>query len=340
MGTQPPSEPQQPGYGDPEAQARAAAERNAPPQPAAPPWQETPSYTPPYQQTGPQFPPYQPPSPQRRSRWYVWLIGGCLALVAVSILGCAVLGGVFAGYLIHVANEVPVSETTTQSFSITGTPSLDIQDTSGNVEVVAGSANIVNVEVTRSVRAATSDDARSDLQRIRVEVTQAGNTIRVTTNFDALDGFGRQPRVDLTLTVPPTTNISTQVTAGELHITGISGLFSTNVVAGNLEADSVTVADGSRLHVTTGDLDFAGALSAGGSLEVSVDTGRASLELPASTAAHLDARTNVGSIDISDWPLSASKDNIGASATGDLGTNPQGTITIRVQTGNIDIAQT
>jgi len=64
---------------------------------------------------------------------------------------------------------------------------------------------------------------------------------------------------------------------------------------------------------------------------VSVDTGQASLELPASTSAHLDARVNVGSVDISDWPVSASKNNVGASAVGDLGANSQGTITVRVQ---------
>ncbi|HEV8191108.1 MAG TPA: hypothetical protein VGP82_06450, partial [Ktedonobacterales bacterium] len=228
MGTQPPLEPQPSNIGDPESQARAeaaAVERNAPPQPAAPSWQEAPSYTPPYPQPRPQFAPYQPPSPQRRSRWYVWLIGGCLALVAVTILACAVLGGVFAGFLIHVANEVPVSETTTQSLSVTGTPSLDIQDTAGNVEVVAGSAGTVGVEVTKSVRAATSDEARNDLNGIHVDVTQTGNTIKVVTTFEEGSGIGRQPRVDLTLTVPPTTNVSGQVTTGGVRITDVSGLF-------------------------------------------------------------------------------------------------------------------
>ena len=147
MGTQPPAEPQLPSSGDAETQARAAeaaaAERNAPPQPATPSWQESPSNRPPYQQSGPRFAPYQPPSPRRRSHWYVWLIGGCLALLAVTILACAVLGGVFAGFLIRTANEVPVSETSQQTFSVTGTPSLDIQDTAGNVSVVAGSAGTV-----------------------------------------------------------------------------------------------------------------------------------------------------------------------------------------------------
>jgi hypothetical protein len=249
-----------------------------------------------------------------------------------------VLGGVFAGFLIHVANEVPVSETTTQAFIVTGAPSLDIQDTAGNVEVVAGSAGTVGVEVTKSVRAATSDEAQGDLKGIHVAVTQTGNTIKVVTNFDEASGIGRQPRVDLTLTVPPTTNISTQVTTGEVTITGISGLFNLGVVAGSLETEAATFADGSRIHVTTGNLQLNGSVPTGASLDVSVDTGQASLELPGSTAAHLDARTNVGSIEISGWPLSASKDNVGASAVGDLGTNPQGTITVRVQTGNIDIS--
>lgn len=341
MSIPPPSEPQPPTFGDPESQARAqaAAERNAPAQPAGPSWQESPQYKPSYPPSGPQFAPYQPPSPPRRSRWYVWLIGGCLALVVVAILGCAVLGGVFAGFLIHVANEVPVSETTTQSFSVTGTPSLNIQDTAGNVEVIQGSTGTVGVEVTKSARATTSDEARTDLNGIHVDVTQTGDTIKVVTTFDQDNGIGRQPRVDLTLTVPPTTNITAQVTTGEVTITGISGLFNLSVVAGNLQTEAVTFTDGSQTHVTTGNLQLAGAVPTGASINVGVDTGQAALELPASTAAHLDARTNVGSVTISGWPLSASKDNVGASAVGDLGTNPQGTITVRVQTGNIDISQ-
>src|SRR5262245_40870228 len=247
MGTQPPSEPQPEDVGDSETRARAEAadaERYAPPQPAAPSWQESPppADRPPLPPRGPQFAPYQPPSPQRQSRWYIWLIGGCLALVAVMILGCAVLGGVFAGFLIHVANEVPVSETTTQSFSVTGAPSLDIQDTAGNVDIIQGSAGTVGVEVTKSARATTSDEARSDLNGIHVDVTQTGDTIKVVTTFDQDSGIGRQPRVDLRLTVPSTTNISAQVTTGEVTITGISGLFNLGVVAGNLQTEDVTLA--------------------------------------------------------------------------------------------------
>lgn len=333
MSSLPPVEPQPPTFGDPQSQA--AAERNAPPQPA---WQESPSAPSPSPYK-PTYPPQQPQAPKRRSRWYVWAIGGCLALVGVTILACAVLGGVFAGFLIHVANETPVSEMTEQSFTVTGTPSLDLQDTAGNIEVVQGGADTINLEVTKSARATTSDEARSDLNNIHVDVSQVGNTLKVATTFDESNGFGRQPRVDLRLTVPPTTNVSIQATTGEVTLTDITGLFNVNVVAGNLQTDGVTLADGSQLHVTTGNLEMNGAVAPGGSLDVSVDTGQASLALPASTSAHLDARVNVGSVDISDWPVSASKNNVGASAVGDLGANPQGTITVRVQTGSIDISQ-
>src|SRR5262249_40455326 len=144
----------------------------------------------------------------------------------------------------------------------------------------------------------------------------AGNTIRVTTDFDAVNGMGRQPRVDLRLAVPPTTDVSTQVTAGGIQITGISGRFAARLVAGNLQMESVTVADGSRIHIPTGNLDFSGSVAAGASLDVSVDTGQASLELPASSAVHLDASTNLGSVEVSGWQLSTSKDNAGASAVG------------------------
>jgi hypothetical protein len=362
MSTTPPSEPQPPTNGEGEAQARAeaaspevpagepsasaadhaaaaAAERAAPPQPAAPSWQEPTPYRPTYP-PGQQYPPYQPPPPpQRRSRWHIWLIGGCLALLALCVLACAVLGGVFAGFLIHVANQVSTSTTTTQTFSVTGTPSLDIKDTAGNVEVVTGDAGTVNVEVTKRARATTRDEADSDLNSIRVDVTQVGNTIRVTTSFDEGNGLARQRRVDLTITVPPTANVTAQVTAGQVSISDVGGLFDVSVLAGDLEMKGVTLADGSRLHVTTGDAQLSGTIPTGASLDVSVDTGEASLELPASTAAHLDARTNIGSIDVSGWNLSASKQNVGASAVGDLGTNPQGSITVRVQTGDIKISQ-
>jgi hypothetical protein len=267
----------------------------------------------------------------------VWLIGGCLGLAVIVGIACVALG-LTAGRLFNtLANETPVASTTTQTFTVTGTPSLTIHDTAGNVTVRTGDTKSVMVEITKNARDTSSSAAQNDLTTISVSATQTGNAINVDANFNQAVSPFRQLSVDLVITIPPTANLSLQAEAGDVAIDGVSGRLTATLSAGKFEAHGVTLADGSNVNVSYGDVTLEGSLAAGAAVAVTVSGGDVNLTLPASTAAHLDASTSFGSITITGWSIPVTRSNRSATASGDLSPNPSGTLTIQVTTGKITL---
>lgn len=314
---------------DPRPDDVSEAERTAPERRPGPPPPASPVYPP--------YPPYAS-SPRRASRWYVWLIGGCLGVLVLGILGCAVIGGLLAGVMIREANRTQVQSSETRTFAVTGAPTLNVHNIAGQVQVVGGDDGQVTVDITRSARDDSDSAAQRALDAITVDIRQAGDTITVNTTFPRRGGFGSDRRVDLTITVPRTVDVTADVTAGNASVQDVTGRLRLTVTAGEAKLQAVTLKDGSFLHVTTGRASVAGTLQPGASLDVRVTTGQVELRLPADTAARLDARITLGDITVDGWDVTTSRQGVsGRQATGDLGANPVGTITIRVETGGITI---
>lgn len=59
------------------------------------------------------------------------------------------------------------------------------------------------------------------------------------------------------------------------------------------------------------------------------------LELPATTAAHLDATVTAGSVRIDGFPIGITHHYAQSRATGDLAPNPTSTITCRMNAGKL-----
>jgi hypothetical protein len=226
-----------------------------------------------------------------------------LGLVIIVGIACVVLGVVFGRFVNTFAHETPVASTTTQTFAVTGTPSLTVHDTAGNVTITTGNTRTVTVQITKNARDTSSSAAQNDLNAISVSATQTGNAINVDARFGPSGSAFQQLSVDLVITVP-------------------------------------ALADGSLIDVTAGNLtlDAPLALSAGGSLTVTASAGNVDLTLPANTAAHLDASVSFGNITIAGWSIPVTRSGAGATATGDMGASPSGTLTIRVTAGNISLS--
>lgn len=274
------------------------------PSPGTQPYPPSPGY-PGY----PGYPPYQPygappPVPQRGGfPWWGWLIGGCLGLVIIVGIACVVLGVVFGRLVSTFANETPVASTTTQTFTVTGAPSLTVHDPAGNVTVRTGDTRTVIVQITKNARDTSAGAAQNDLNSITVSPTQTGNAINVDANFTQATSPFRQLSVDLVITVP-------------------------------------ALADGSLIDLSAGNVTLDAPLAAGGSLTVTVNAGNVDLTLPASTAAHLDASVSFGNITIVGWSIPVTRSGAGgagATASGDMGASPSGTLTVHVTAGNITL---
>ncbi len=283
-----------------------------------------------------------PRRPRRHGpRWFVWLIGCMLGVLLLALLACALVGGLVVGIALKLANEVTATTTATQSFAVNALPSLTIHNASGRLDVQPGPAGVVGVQITRTARDTSQSAARAALDGITVNTTQTGDQIAISTDFPAGSIFASSSNVDLLVTVPPNTTIAADITAGDIQISGIGGLLEITGGAGDITLHDVALADGSRIHMTTGSVTMQGAVMANADVDISVSTGAVNLRLPANTAAQLDAHTNLGAIHVSGWPMQTTRVNsLGEDAQGPLGAQPAGAIHIQVDSGDITVSQT
>lgn len=269
---------------------------------------------------------YRPPN-------YVRWIGGCLLAVVLILLLC---GGGTAVVVAMTLNSAPVTATVDKTFSVSGIPTLIIHGQLGRVHVNAGDNEKVSLHATKRVRTFTRAQAQTELDAITISTNQTGNvvTIEVDNTFGGgLRVFNTQ-EIDLNVTTPASTNLTVVENAGSLNATGLTGKLTTQVNAGSVIMDNMTMADGSSLRTNAGSLTLDGALQPGASLTVNVNAGSADLTLPRDTSAHLAASASAGSVNVNGWNIAQSHIGADTAEYGDLNPNPTGTITIHVSAGS------
>ncbi len=272
--------------------------------------------------------------------WYAWVIAGVLGALLLSIVGCCALSGLAVGLIGHLRSAAQVTDTSTMTFAVSDTPTLVIRDPAGNVSLMPGSTNEVRVEATKRVREPFGGDSQRTLSAIKVQMTPSGNTITVAVQLPSQreTGFGGNRTVDLAITTPPSSNLTADVAAGNLTLGALTGRLTITAAAGDVNASGVTLRGASRIVATAGNITLDGSLSEGASLDIHMSAGHVLLRLPSDTPAHLSAHVSVGSMTVSGWPIAVTHPSAsGASASGDLGANPTGSITIAVDSGNATI---
>jgi hypothetical protein len=288
-----------------------------------------------YQLSYPPMPYYNPPERPRKpggSHAVAWILGSVLGLVVLAGLVVALLAALVGGFIFSAIGQQEVSASTTNTFVVSGTPSLVISDAAGNVSIQQGDGNQVVVQVTRHAWGITNTDAKNALNGTVVDARQSGATITVKTRWS---GPARRS-VDLLVTVPAHANATVHLGAGNMDARQLTGAITLDTGAGNVTADTVTFAGASRLHTGAGNITINGAIATGAALDILVGAGNATLTLPFDTSAHLTASAGVGNLTITGWQIPVSG-MVGHSASGDLGSNPMGTLTIQVGTGNLTL---
>lgn len=232
-----------------------------------------------------------------------------------------------------------VIATETYEFAVGGTPRVVVRNRAGGLRIQPGADGHVHVAVTKRARGGMlgGGASESDLEQIEVRTSQNGDTVRIETEIDRGIGLGKQYIVEIEVTTPASADLDLHLNAGNAEVRGVSGTIEGVVNAGDFDVAGGTLAGRSSLAVNAGNLTFEGALAQGAALDAEVNAGKMRLLLPRDTPAYLDARTDVGSIDVDGWPVNFSRQLVRQKATGRLGAEPQGTVRLRVNTGNITL---
>ncbi len=264
------------------------------------------------------------PRPRRRGPgpWF-WII---LVLIILALSGVGRMG--FGGFGFH--NSVT---DTAHNFTVQGLPIVVINDDVGTIRVHTGNTGEVDVTATKQ-----SEGMFGNPNNIHIDYGQNKSTI--TVNVDGGSGFFSSGKVDLDVTVPMKADLQLQTNTGEIDVTGVDGQMSLQTDTGTINATQDELMGQSLLKTDTGAVTFNGSLDTTGAYRFEANTGAVNVTLPGNSAFHLDASSDTGSINSSFPGVQENvqhPDNTSSNVSVDVGINPQSTVTLKTDTGAINL---
>jgi len=258
-----------------------------------------------------------------RMGWFVRL-AATATLVGVLAVGCQFGGDAFKA-------EFTRSEELTGP--VAGITMLDIRTDVGKIHLVAADVVEIRVQAEIRVKAATEERAEELAEGVRIVLEPSGKTL--TIKAVKPNGFGRtQLSVDFTITAPATLALKCTTNIGEIRTTGFTGHIEAFANVGTIICTGLHGSVDLRAEVGDIRAEYAPDAPAAIHLDASTNVGSIELAGPKDISAKLTAEANVGSID-TDRPLTVIG-NLKQSIRTSLG-SAEGRISLRTNVGSIRI---
>ena len=273
---------------------------------------------------------YGQPYPQkRRQRGPLFWIASCLVVFLILVV---LLGGILALIGFAIGKYGSYSNTQTHNFTINTRALLVVHDDVGTIHVNAGGGKSVTVQATEH-----NNGFWGNPNDAQVSYSQSGDMVSVTASVKSNLGFFSTDSVDLNITVPSTADLGVHTNTGLVDVSGVSGQMSLTAITGAIDATNDTLTGPSSLTSITGAVTFQGSIDTNGPYLFQTHTGLVDVTLPANSSFHLVASTDTGSIN-SDFPVTIQHPNVtGASVDSDVGGSPKVTVTLKANTGAINL---
>jgi hypothetical protein len=227
--------------------------------------------------------------------------------------------------------------TTTQHYSVGTNPTIVLTNDTGSIHVRAGASSTdVTIQATRH----TNWWGNGNDVNVTYNQDREGNTISVNVERpNNISTFG-STSVDFDLTVPGAAVLHLKTNTGSIDVTGVSGQLVLTSNSGSVQASGGTLSGNCQLLTNTGSVTFSGSISQTGTYQFQTNTGSVDVTIPGTSVFHVDASTDTGSIN-TNFPgvVVVHRQFVGADAHSDVGSAPQATITLRTNTGSINLYQ-
>jgi hypothetical protein len=272
-----------------------------------------------------------------------WII---VAVVAVAVVLCLCLcAAVAAGYALFAGSGSRVSDAVSTQIDVGAGAPLRVVNPVGDVTVETGTEGLITVQARREVGGFLNLGTRDQLDNIQVQAaTRGGRAVVEVVIPQPLRQ--RSAKVDLTLTVPPGTDLDIDSPVGQVRILGTRGNVRVRGDVGDVMLQDVTVPKSCDVQNNVGAIRFQGRLPQGeGEVLLCTDVGEVEVAVPEGSAFALDAETSVGDVS-SGFELAGRQAGQGDGVTGQWlrgYANGQGNgvrLVLRTGTGNIDIKLT
>ena len=140
------------------------------------------------------------------------------------------------------------TERTTRTVRIGASGELDVANIAGDIVVTRGSGQDVTIEIVKTARAQSADDARALLGLVQVDVIERPGRAEVRTRYPTGDEMRTQNRrnvnvsVAYTLTAPVGARVTARSISGNVTARDLQGELTLESVSGN-----VAIANGGRV---------------------------------------------------------------------------------------------
>ena len=198
-----------------------------------------------------------------------------------------VLAGLLA--VSSTARAVPGNRTEKEektTVTAKGKIALVIRNARGRTVIVGRpEASSVSITAVKTVVARDGDDARTMMDRIKMDVSEKGDQVIIETRDDnkyedwgwsvmqVVKGDRRSSWIDYTIEVPIYYRVNAATSSGEIRISNINGSADVEATSGDVSLRGVGA--GARVAMTSGDLE---ASDIGGDMTVGATSGNVKLE--------------------------------------------------------------
>ena len=133
------------------------------------------------------------------------------------------------------------TERTTKTVNIGANGEIDITNIAGDMLVTRGGGNSATIEIVKTARAETSEEARQLLSLVPVDIAERGTRVEVKTRYPNEDDLRRRNRrnihldVAFNITVPPQTRVNLHSISGNFVVRDVAGPLQLETISGNIK---------------------------------------------------------------------------------------------------------
>lgn len=188
------------------------------------------------------------------------------------------------------------SERQTKTVKIGPSGEIDVSNLAGDIIVTKGNGDTATIEIVKTVRGRTVEDAKEQLRLVQADVTQRGGRVEVRSQYTR--GPHRRSfstSIAYAISAPAGTRVTAQSLSGDITVTGIKGDLALNSTSGHIKVSHAGRI--SRAKTVSGDVEIADT-QMDGALEAASISG--SVILRRVSARRVDAGSISGGIVIVD----------------------------------------
>lgn len=190
-----------------------------------------------------------------------------------------------------------------QTYQLAPGGRVEINNVNGKITVEPGDGNAVDILAVKKAKGASSEAAKSALQRITIEADASAEKIKVDTKLASGSGMfhGGSLQVEYRVKVPAGAEVKFTTVNGGIELTGLNGRINAETTNGGVHARNV--AGQLAASTTNGGLDIELARMPEGGVKLDCTNGGINLRLPRDAKATISARISNGGISQGDLSI-------------------------------------